>query len=129
MNKTMLIGRLTDTPELKKTPTDKNFTRFIVAVNRKFKNSEGEKEADFISVIAWGKLAELLSSYGKKGALLSLEGEVRTSSYTDKQDQKRYQTEILCTAFELLESRAAQALRENNYDTTDLILEEEEMPF
>ncbi|WEV60989.1 single-stranded DNA-binding protein [Streptococcaceae bacterium ESL0729] len=129
MNRSILIGRLTANPDLKKTAKDRSFTRFILAVNRKFKNAQGEREADFISIVAWGKLAELISSYGRKGALLSIDGELRTSSFTNKENQKCYQTEILATSFELLESRAAQALRENNFDQKDLVLEGEDFPF
>jgi single stranded DNA-binding protein (ssb) len=129
MNKSMLIGRLTASPELKKTPSDKSVTSFTLAVNRKYKNQDGEKSTDFISVVSWGKQAEFLVSYAKKGSLISVEGEIRTRSYTDKKGEKRYLTEVLCTSFEILESRAAQALRENNFDSIDVDLAEEELPF
>lgn len=74
MNKTLLIGRLTHTAELSKTTTDKSYTRITLAVNRRFKNENGEREADFISVVFWGKSAETLTSYSKKEHLSLLKG-------------------------------------------------------
>lgn len=66
MNKTMLIGRLTSAPEISKTTNDKSYVRVTLAVNRRFKNEKGEREADFISIIIWGKSAETLVSYAKE---------------------------------------------------------------
>ncbi|MFV0556833.1 MAG: single-stranded DNA-binding protein [Lactovum sp.] len=129
MNKTLLIGRLVSTPELSKTANDKSFVRTTLAVNRRFKNNEGERQADFISLIIWGKTAENFVSYAKKGMLLSIEGEIRTHSYEDKQKQKQYVTEVLCLSYNLLESRAAVALREGRLDSEEEILEAEELPF
>ena len=101
-----------------------------VAVNRRFKNQTGEREADFINVVVWGRLAETLASYGSKGSLISLDGELRTRKY-DKDGQTRYVTEVVASSFQLLESRAQRAMRENNVanDLADLVLEEEELPF
>ncbi|AXJ12123.1 single-stranded DNA-binding protein [Streptococcus pluranimalium] len=129
-NKTILIGRLVATPEMVKTPNDKSVARVTVAVNRRFKSKDGEREADFVNVVFWGRLAETLASYGTKGSLISLDGELRTRSY-EKDGQKHYMTEVLGQSFQLLESRAQRAMRENNVaaDLADLVLEEEELPF
>lgn len=129
-NKTILIGRLVATPEMVKTPNDKSVARVTVAVNRRFKSKDGEREADFVNVVFWGRLAETLASYGTKGSLISLDGELRTRSY-EKDGQKHYMTEVLGQSFQLLESRAQHAMRENNVaaDLADLVLEEEELPF
>ena len=113
MNKSLLIGRLTAKPELNKTASKKSVVRFRLAVNRIFKNTDGEREADFISVVIWGKPAELFTSYADKGSLVSIEGELRSSRY-DKEGVTHYVTEVLCQQFNLLESKAAVALRENN---------------
>ncbi|MEY8514100.1 single-stranded DNA-binding protein [Lactococcus taiwanensis] len=129
MNKTMLIGRLTQNPEVTKTTNDKTYVRTTLAVNRRFKNEDGGRDADFIGIILWGKTAETLASYAKKGALISVEGEIRTHSYMDKQNQKRYMTEVLALNYDLLESRATIALRENSAHTEKLMLEGEELPF
>lgn len=129
-NKVILIGRLTATPEVTQTPTQKNVARITLAVNRRFKTENGEREADFISVVFWGKLADTLASYATKGSLISLDGELRTRKY-EKDGQTHYVTEVLGNSFQLLESRAQRAMRENNVagDLADLVLEEEELPF
>lgn len=129
-NKVILIGRLTATPDVSQTPNGKSVSRLTLAVNRRFKTDTGEREADFISVVFWGKLAETLSSYATKGSLLSVDGELRTRRY-EKDGQTHYVTEVLGQSFQLLESRAQRAMRENNIgqDLADLVLEEEELPF
>ena len=80
-NKVILIGRLTATPEMVKTPNDKSVTRVTLAVNRRFKRQDGEREADFINIVVWGRLAETLASYGSKGSLITVDGELRTRKY------------------------------------------------
>ncbi|HER6417760.1 TPA: single-stranded DNA-binding protein [Streptococcus pyogenes] len=129
-NKVIAIGRLVAKPELVKTATDKHVARLSLAVNRRFKNASGEREADFISVVVWGKLAETLVSYASKGSLMSIDGELRTRKY-DKDGQVHYVIEVLCQSFQLLESRAQRAMRENNVtnDLVDLVLEEHTLPF
>ena len=129
-NKVILIGRLTATPEMVKTPNDKSVTRVTLAVNRRFKRQDGEREADFINIVVWGRLAETLASYGSKGSLITVDGELRTRKY-EKDGKKHYITEVLASSFHLLESRAQRAMRENNTgaDLADLVLEEEELPF
>lgn len=129
MNKTMLIGRLTSAPEISKTTNDKSYVRVTLEVNRRFKDEKGEREADFISIIIWGKSAETLVSYAKKGSLISIEGEIRTRNYMDKQNQKHYVTEILGLSYDLLESRATIALRESAIKTEETLLDAEELPF
>ena len=113
-NKVILIGRLVAAPELHKTSTDKSVARVTVAVNRRYKDQNGERETDFVNVVVWGKLAETMASYASKGSLISL-----------------YVTEVLCQSFQLLESRAQRAMRENGGtgDLADIILEEEDLPF
>ena len=129
-NKVILIGRLVNTPELNKTANDKSVARATLAVNRRYKGQNGEREADFVNVVVWGKLAETLASYASKGSLISLDGELRTRRY-EKDGVTHNVTEVLCNGFQLLESRAQRALRENNAgaDLADLLLEEEELPF
>ncbi|MBM7643546.1 single-strand DNA-binding protein [Streptococcus loxodontisalivarius] len=93
-NKVILIGRLTATPEMVTTANAKSVTRVTIAVNRRFKSQSGEREADFVNVVVWGRLAETLASYGSKGSLISLDGELRTRHY-EKDGQKHYVTEVL----------------------------------
>ncbi len=76
-NKVIAIGRLTAAPEVTQTPNQKSVCRVTLAVNRRFKAENGEREADFLQVVFWGKLAETLASYASKGSLISLDGELR----------------------------------------------------
>ena len=73
-NKVILIGRLVAAPELHKTSTDKSVARVTVAVNRRYKDQNGDRETDFVNVVVWGKLAETMASYASKGSLISLDG-------------------------------------------------------
>ena len=98
-NKVIMIGRLTVQPELVTTPNDKSVTRVTLAVNRRFKSQNGERDADFISLVVWGRLAETLASYAGKGSLISVDGELRTRKY-DKNGQTQYVTEVLCHSFQ-----------------------------
>ena len=129
-SKVVLIGRLVAAPELHKTSTDKSVARVTVAVNRRYKDQNGERETDFVNVVVWGKLAETMASYASKGSLISLDGEIRTRRY-EKNGVMQYVTEVLCQSFQLLESRAQRAMRENGGtgDLADIILEEEDLPF
>ncbi|WP_256958189.1 MULTISPECIES: single-stranded DNA-binding protein [unclassified Streptococcus] len=128
--KIIMIGRLTAQPEMNQTVSGKHLTRITLAVNRRFKTGDGEREADFITAVFWDKLAEILASYGGKGSLISIDGELRTRKY-EKNGQNQYVTEVLGQSFQLLESRAQRAMRENNVSEglADMVLDEEELPF
>lgn len=107
MNRVDLVGRLTAKPELRYTSSNVAYTRFTVAVNRKFTNAQGEREADFISVVAWRRQAENICQYLDKGSLVSVEGSIQTGSYDDKDGNRRYTTEVLADSVQFLESRRA----------------------
>lgn len=96
MNKCVLIGRLTADPELRQTQSGISSCRFTVAVNRKFKNPNGEYDADFISCQAWRQTAEFVSRYFNKGKMIALEGTLRTGSYQDRNhsDVTHYTTDV-----------------------------------
>lgn len=96
MNKVVLIGRLTADPELRQTQSGISSCRFTVAVNRKFKNQNGEYDADFISCQAWRQTAEFVSRYFNKGKMIALEGTLRTGSYQDRNhsDVTHYTTDV-----------------------------------
>lgn len=82
-NRVILIGRTTRDPELRYSPQGHPVTSFTLAVDRPFKNSQGEREADFIDVTVWRKPAELVAQYVNKGHLLAVEGRLEIRSYTD----------------------------------------------
>lgn len=94
MNKFIGMGRLTADPELKMTQSEKAVTTFNVAIDRPYKGQNGEKQTDFLPVVAWGKTAELVTKYFRKGSMIAVEGAVNIRSYTDQNGAKRYVTEI-----------------------------------
>ena len=113
MNKVVLVGRLTAKPELRYTPQNTAYTRFSVAVNRTFTNSDGKRDADFINVVAWRKQAETISKYFDKGNLIALEGRLQTGSNDDKDGNKRYTVDVALDNFEFVESKAARESSQN----------------
>lgn len=114
MNKVILVGRLTAKPELRYTQQNTAYTRFSVAVNRSFTNSEGKRDADFINVVAWRKQAETISKYFDKGNLIALEGRLQTGSYDDKDGNKRYTVDVALDNFEFVESKAGREASQNS---------------
>ncbi|MBC2582214.1 single-stranded DNA-binding protein [Clostridium sp. DJ247] len=103
MNKVVLIGRLTKDPELKFTPgTGTAVATFTLAVDRRF-SKEGQREADFIPVVVWGKQAESTANYMGKGKLIGVSGRIQTRSYDAKDGTKRYVTEVIAEEVQFLE--------------------------
>lgn len=96
LNKVILMGRLTADPELRQTPNGVSTCRFTVAVDRNFVQQGQERQADFITVVAWRQTAEFISRYFSKGRMICVEGNLRTSSYDDRNhpDVKHYVTEV-----------------------------------
>ena len=96
LNKVILMGRLTADPELRQTQSGVNSCRFTVAVDRNFVPQGGERQADFITCIAWRQTAEFVSRYFSKGRMICVEGSIRTGSYVDKRysDVTHYTTEV-----------------------------------
>ncbi len=95
MNKVNLIGRLTSDPELRYNSSNIAYTRFTLAVNRPFTNADGEREADFISCVAWRKTAELICEHFKKGSEIGLSGRIQTGNYERSDGTKAYTTDII----------------------------------
>lgn len=93
MNKVILMGRLARDPELRTTPNGVSVCAFTLAVSRRFKNANGEYEADFINCVAWRQTAEFISKNFAKGRMLGVVGSLQTRSY-EKDGQKRYITEV-----------------------------------
>lgn len=105
MNTASLVGRLTRDIELRYTQAGKAVGSFTLAVNRSFTNQQGEREADFINCVIWGKGAETLANYTRKGHQLGVVGSIMTRNYENQQGQKVYVTEINVRDFDLLEPR------------------------
>lgn len=101
MNKTFLIGNLTKDVDIRTTQSGKTVASFSIAVNRRFKGQDGEKQTDFFTIIAWGQLGEMCGRYLAKGRKVAVVGELQTRSY-EKDGAKRYITEIIADEVEFL---------------------------
>jgi single-strand binding protein len=112
INNVVLVGRLTKKPELKFTTTGTKYTQFSVAVQKKFKNQNGEYESDFINCLMWSTAAENFINFTNKGSLIGIEGRIQTRSY-DKDGKKVYITEVVAENFSLLESKKVTESRNN----------------
>lgn len=109
MNKIILLGRLTKDVELRYTQTSNTaVASFTLAVNRRFVKEGEERQADFINIVAWNKLAETSSNYLKKGMQVVVTGRLQNRSWDDEQGQKRYVTEVIAEEFEFVESKKTQ---------------------
>lgn len=89
LNNISIMGRLTTTPELRKTPNDVSVTKFRIANTRNYKNTDGEYKADFFDVTAWRGTADFITKYFSKGELITIEGNLEADEYTDKNGNKR----------------------------------------
>lgn len=137
MNCVNLVGRLTKDVELKQNG-DSSVARFSIAVDRKFKNAEGRYDADFISCVSFGKNAEFISKYFSKGMRIGITGHLQTGSYTNKDGQKVYTTDVIVDSSEFVESKGsapseAPAQTQNTSGETDFMdipsEIDEELPF
>ena len=107
MNKVILMGRITRDAEIRYTQGEKStaIARFSLAVDRRFKKDNDEQNTDFISCIAFGKIAEFLEKFGRKGTKFVVEGRIQTGSYNNKDGQKVYTTDVVVENIEFAESK------------------------
>lgn len=103
MNRIVLIGRLTRDPELRYTASGQAVVSFGLAVDRDYKNAQGERETDFVNIVAWRQKAEFAANYLQKGRLIALEGRLQIRSYTTQDGQKRTVAEVVADNLQPLE--------------------------
>ena len=109
MNRVEFIGNLSKAPDVKQTTSGKAVCSLTIAVNRRYKDADGKTTADFFSVQAWEKLAELCARYLDKGSKVFVSGELRNRSYDAKDGTKRYVTEIIANEIEFLSPKSEPA--------------------
>ena len=114
LNRVVLIGRLTKDPELRYTPNGVAITNFTLAVERNFKNAQGEKETDFFNCSTFKQLAELCAEYLSKGKLASIDGRIQIRTYNDKDGQKHWVTEIIGESVQFLSPKDQSDSPSNN---------------
>lgn len=105
MNRIILLGRLTRDPEVRYTGTGRVVCQFTLAVDRPFANQDGQKEADFIPVVIWGKQAETCGNSLTKGQRALVEGRLQIRSYDGKDGNKHWVTEVIADRFEFIERK------------------------
>ena len=105
LNKAILIGNLTRDPEVRTTGSGVAVCTFTIAVNRRFANQQGVREADFINIVAWRQTAEFITKYFKKGNMIGIEGSIQTRRYTDKNGNNRTAFEVVANNAQFVESK------------------------
>ena len=106
MNSVQLVGRFTKNPEVRYSNGGSSVARFTLAVDRKYKQENGET-ADFITCVAFGKTAEFIEKYFAKGQRIGLNGRIQTGSYTNQEGQKIYTTDVVAESVEFVESKGS----------------------
>nr|DAM87437.1 MAG TPA: Single strand binding protein [Caudoviricetes sp.] len=137
INNVVLIGRLTRDAELRYTPSNIAVATFNLAVNRNFKNDNGDREADFINVVMWRQQAENFANWVKKGNLVGITGRIQTRSYDNQQGQRVYVTEVVAESFQILgkkDNAANNASMENQIPpsfekTNPMDISDDDLPF
>ncbi len=136
MNHVMLMGRLARDPELKYSQSGKSFSKFTVAVNREF----NREEADFINCVAWGKTAETIAEYLRKGKRIALQGRLNVRSY-DQNGETKWMTEVIVDKFEFVDPAGSSGGQPSYSQPTpqssssfadndnDEIMEDDDFPF
>jgi single-strand DNA-binding protein len=133
-NRIILIGRLTRDPELRYVPSGAPVASFTLAVDRPFRDQQGNRETDFIDIVAWRKLAEQVSQYMSKGRMVAVEGRLQIRSYETQDGQKRKVAEVVADGIRFLDrgkpaapAEAPAAAHENA--ATAAGPEDEDVPF
>lgn len=135
MNKVILIGNLANDPEAFTTQSGISQSTFRVAVQRRFANAQGVREADFLTVVAWRQTADFCNKYLSKGRKVAVEGSIQTRSYDAQDGSKRYVTEIIADHVEALSSANTDSgptpppSREDNTPEDFTEVDDDELPF
>ena len=114
MNKVFLIGRLTRDPDLRYGASNNAVMRASLAVDRQFTNQNGERETDFINIVAFGNRAETMKKYLTKGSQIAVSGRIQTGSYDDKDGKRVYTTDVIVDEFQFLDSKNSRVADTND---------------
>ncbi len=117
MNKAFLIGRLTRDPELRYSSSNAAIVNFSIAIDRQYTNNQGQRETDFINIVAFQKQAENIKKYVTKGSLVAVDGRIQTRNYEDKDGKRVYVTEVVADRVQFLDSRNSSNNTSNNDDS------------
>jgi single-strand DNA-binding protein len=123
MNKIILIGRLTKDIEIRYTQNQKEVVSFDLAVNRNYKNANGEYDTDFFKCIAWGNLAKTIQTYTSKGSQIAIEGRVENRKYQAQDGTNRYVTEVVVEGVHLIDFKKSETPK------TEEVVYHDDLPF
>ncbi len=134
MNNVSLVGRLTKDVELKYTGSQTAVATGTLAVNRQFKNANGEREVDFINFVAWRKPAEILSSYASKGSQIGITGRIQTRNYEGNDGKRVYVTEVVAESIMLLDGKSNNQQPQQKQETpftnnNPMDISDDDLPF
>ena len=132
LNRIILMGRLTRDPELRRTGSGLAVASFSLAVDRDFKSQSGEKETDFIDIVAWRNTAEFVSKYFTKGRMAVVEGRLQIRDWTDKEGNKRRSSEVVADSIYFGDSKKDTGMPAQSYSNNGSFSEVEddgELPF
>ncbi|MBU8881091.1 single-stranded DNA-binding protein [Bacillus sp. FJAT-29790] len=110
INQVTLVGRLTKSPELRRTPEGTPVTNVTLAVNRHYRNQRGEIDADFVQCTLWKRAAENTSRYCRKGSLIGITGRIQTRHYDNQEGTRVYVTEVLAESVRFLDQRKPEEM-------------------
>ena len=116
VNKVILVGTLGRDAEVKVTPSGKKCASFSIACNERFTDKQGNKQekTEWVNIVAWNRLAEIVEQYTSKGSQIYVEGKLTTRSWDDQQGQKKYRTEIVASSIKLLGGRSGNQSQQND---------------
>lgn len=112
INRVVLVGRLTKSPELRKTQNGTSVCKFTLAVNRRA-TGQGQPDADFISCVAWNKTADLMLQYLNKGSLIGIEGRLQTGRFTNNNGETIYTCDVMVDSLQFLDPKKSEEQNEN----------------
>lgn len=127
MNKCVFIGNLTKDVELTNTPNSTAVAKFTIAVSRRFANANGEKETDFINIVAWRGVADTCAKYLKKGSKVCVTGALQARTYDAQDGTKRYVSEIVADEVEFLSTKAESGEKANEPKMAPI--DDDDLPF
>lgn len=130
LNRIVLIGRLTKDPELRYTPNGKAVASFALAVDRPFRNQQGEREADFINIVVWGAQAESCANYLSKGKLAAADGRLQIRSFDGQDGQRRWITEVIAESVRFLSPKdSSGSVGSGSSDFSNKDISDDDIPF
>ena len=120
MNKAFLIGRLTRDPELRYSSSNAAIANFSIAINRPYTSQDGQRQADYINIVAFQKQAENVKKYIGKGSLVAVDGRIQTRTYDDKDGKKVYVTEVVADRVQFLDTKKSEGIQTISSTTEDV---------